>query len=484
MSGKETGKPGHMTEALSIRAGEPRADVEQKARLLSVILNSMPLAVFVKDVSNGFRFVLWNKKNAEITGIGEKEALGKTDYDIFQKETADYFRQVDKMVMDRGEMLDIAEEKILSPTLGKRFVHTVKLPVTDEAHDINLIVGITEDITEVKAAREELKRLDMELGAKEKVLETFNRKLKQSGEELRSTQLQLIQAEKMESVGRLAAGVAHEVKNPLALLLMGVEYLQGGVEPGDVNVTVILKEMREAIERADGIVRGLVDFSSSRQLDLKPASINSLLEHALLLVRHELTRNSVRVEKELSADLPRVLIDNAKLEQVVVNLFMNAVHAMDGEGSGRLTVRTSEKTLTADDIRHDEGARSKEVMHAGERVVLVDIIDDGHGITEDKVASIFDPFFTTKPTGKGTGLGLTVVKKIIELHRGDLKIQNRGDEEGVRVTITLRIADEHKTGFVEKKAKTDIVQLKQESGLSGSGGVTQVLERKSGKKKT
>jgi PAS domain S-box-containing protein len=484
MASKEDSKPGHVTAALRIDNGSPRAEIEQKARLLSVILNTMPLAVFVKDVSNDFRFVLWNQKNADITGITEGEALGRTDYDLFQKETADYFRQVDKMVMDRGEMLDIAEEKILSPTLGKRFVHTVKLPVTDTQHDINLIVGITEDITEVKAAREELTRLDKELSEKEGLLERFDRELKQSSEELRETQLQLIQAEKMESVGRLAAGVAHEVKNPLALLLMGVEYLQGGVEPGDQNVTVILKEMREAIERADGIVRGLVDFSSSRQLDLKPASINSLLEHALLLVRHELTRSSIRVEKSLAADLPKVLIDNAKLEQVVVNLFMNAVHAMDGDGSGRLTVTTSEKTLSPDDVEHDEGARSKEVMHAGERVVVVEIMDDGHGISEDKVASIFDPFFTTKPTGKGTGLGLTVVKKIIELHRGSLKIQNRSGARGVRVTITLRIADERKTGFMEKKAATDIVQMKKESGLSGGGAVTQVLQRTSRKKKS
>ncbi|MEM7145115.1 MAG: ATP-binding protein [Verrucomicrobiota bacterium] len=483
MAKKDTEKPSRHTEALNIVAGKRGADTEQKARLLSVILNSMPLAVFVKDAGDEFRFILWNKKNAEITGISEKEALGKTDYDIFQKETADYFRQVDKMVMDRGELLDIPEEKILSPTLGKRFVHTVKLPVSNPELDIDLVVGITEDITEVKAAREELERFDKELAEKEKLVQSFDEKLKQSTEELRSTQLQLIQAEKMESVGRLAAGVAHEVKNPLALLLMGVEYLQGGVEPGDDNVKVILKEMREAIERADGIVRGLVDFSSSRQLDLKPASINSLLEHSLLLVRHELTRSSIQVEKRLEADLPRVLIDNAKLEQVVVNLFMNAVHAMDEAGKGLLTVKTSTSVLSAEDVEHDEGARSKEVMHAGERVVVVEILDDGHGIPEDKVGSLFDPFFTTKPTGKGTGLGLTVVKKIIELHRGSLTIQNRDGEDGVRVKIVLRTADERKTGFMEKKSKSDVFQIKKESGLSGRHDVTRVMERRGRKER-
>lgn len=479
MVNRDGGKPSRHTEALNVIAGERGADMAQKARLLSVILNSMPLAVFVKDARDEFRFILWNKKNAEITGISEGEALGKTDYDIFQKETADYFRQVDKMVMDRGELLDIAEEKVLSPTLGKRFVHTLKLPVSNPELGIDLVVGITEDITEVKAAREELKRLDKELSDKEKLVERFDEKLKQSTDELRSTQLQLIQAEKMESVGRLAAGVAHEVKNPLALLLMGVEYLQGGVEPGDDNVKVILKEMREAIERADRIVRGLVDFSSSRQLDLKPAAINSLLEHSLLLVRHELTRNSIRVEKNFEADLPKVLIDSAKLEQVVVNLYMNAIHAMDDAGRGRLTVRTTSTVLKGGDVEHDEGSRSKEEMHAGDRVVVVEILDDGHGIPEDKVGSLFDPFFTTKPTGKGTGLGLTVVKKIIELHRGSLRIQNRENERGVSVRIVLRTVDERKTGFMEKKAKPDVLRIQRETGLSGREDVTRVMGRRS-----
>ncbi|MCB1062996.1 MAG: PAS domain-containing protein, partial [Verrucomicrobiae bacterium] len=131
------------------------------------------------------------------------------DHQIFSKESAEYFRQVDESVIKRGKLIDVPEE-IVDTGDGEVWLHTVKVPVDDKIGGRTLIVGISEDITERVRAREQLERL--------------NRNLSEKNKELESTQLQLIQAEKMESVGRLAAGVAHEVKNPLALLLMGVEY--------------------------------------------------------------------------------------------------------------------------------------------------------------------------------------------------------------------------------------------------------------------
>ena len=98
------------TAALRIERGTPRAELEQKARLLTGILDNLPVAVFCKDVKDDFRFILWNKQNAKITGITEEEVLGRTDHEVFQKETAEFFRQVDEMVVDRGELLDIPEE--------------------------------------------------------------------------------------------------------------------------------------------------------------------------------------------------------------------------------------------------------------------------------------------------------------------------------------------------------------------------------------
>ncbi len=409
--------------------------------MLATVFNNLPVAVFCKDASNDFRIILWNKKNAEITGISAEEALGKTDYDLFIKETADFFRNIDKVVLSNGKLLDVPEEKMDSPNMGKIYLHTIKVPIVDPERGLKLILGICEDITEKKKAQEQLRELGENLSEKEKQLLKLNENLSHANEELKATQLQLIQAEKMESVGRLAAGVAHEVKNPLALLLMGVEYLSDGLDHGDPHVPQVLIEMREAVDRADNIIRGLVDFSSSRQLDLKATELNSFVQNALLLVRHELTRSNIKVVKHLGSDIPKVMIDKAKMEQVLVNLFINAIHAMEGHEGGKLEVRTSAKNLKRGETSHDEGSRSGHQMRSGDRVVTIEILDTGTGIPDDKIEKIFDPFYTSKPTGIGTGLGLTVVKKIVELHNGSLEIQNR-QAKGVRATLTFKACDE------------------------------------------
>jgi signal transduction histidine kinase len=257
--------------------------------------------------------------------------------------------------------------------------------------------------------------------------------LRKSHEELKSAQLQLIQAEKMESVGTLAAGVAHEVKNPLAILMMGVNYLTKKLGNAEENIQQVLREMREAIDRADGITRGLLDFSASRQLAIKPEDFNTIIDEALTLVRHELTTKQINVVKHFAEHLPRVGVDKRQIQQVLLNVIINAVHAMpDG---GALTVRTYTKQLT--ETSHYEGSRKAAHFWVGDTAVVAEIEDTGSGIPEENLAKIYDPFFTTKPTGVGTGLGLPVSKKIIELHGGSLDVRNM-KAGGVRVTIMLK----------------------------------------------
>ena len=388
---------------------------------LEAVIDNLPVAIFAKDASDDFRFVLWNKKQEQITTLRKEKALGRTDFEIFSRESADYFREVDLSVVKRGKMVDVPEE-IVDTGAGEIWLHTIKVPIRDTVGDRMLIVGISEDITERVKAREQLERL--------------NRNLSEKNQELEATQLQLIQAEKMESVGRLAAGVAHEVKNPLALLLLGVEYLSSGINPGDPNVGEILVEMREAINRADKIIRGLVDFSSERQLALELTELPPLIEQTLLLVRHELTRNGVNVDIEFEKALPRVMIDGAKFEQVLVNLFMNAVHAMSETERPKLEVIAYSEKL--DKIPRDEGARTAHHLRSGDDVVILEVKDNGSGIPDKNLQKVFDPFFTTKATGIGTGLGLSVVCKIVELHGGLIEIRNRllG---GVTVRIMLKV---------------------------------------------
>ncbi len=389
--------------------------------IVESVLDNLPVAVFVKDATDDFRFVLWNQKQEEITTLPARKALGKSDFDLFSKESAEYFRKIDKVVLKRGKLMNVPEEIISAADGGDIHLQTVKIPVVDAETGRLLVVGISEDITDRVKAQEQLLKL--------------NRNLSKTNRELQDTQLQLIQAEKLESIGRLAAGVAHEVKNPLALLLLGVDYLSQGIEPDDPNVDQILTQMREAVDRADRIVRGLVDFSSQRALSREKISLRGVIDEVLLLVRHELLRASVRVDVKIEKNLPAVFLDMSKFEQVLINLIINAVHAMKDSEHPELMIVASAMSL--EDVVKNQGARTFKVFREGDIVVVLEIQDNGTGIDEADLSRIFDPFFTTKATGHGTGLGLSVVRKIVELHDGEISLENRPDGKGAVVKLML-----------------------------------------------
>jgi PAS domain S-box-containing protein len=298
-----------------------------------------------------------------------------------------------------------------------------------------LIYGVARDITEARAAEQRLVAANIELARSEAQLRETMDALRNSHEDLIQAQMHLIQAEKMDSVGRLAAGVAHEVKNPLAILLMGVEYLSHHIPPGSDNAPNVVRAMRDAIRRADRIVRGLLDFSGDRQLNMQPHDIRAVIEQSLLLVKHELISGHVHSSLDLPEGLPQLQLDVTKMQQVFVNLFMNAIHAMPGGG-------TLSISAVASVFPESGAAEVPRVMsaRAGDPIVIVKVEDTGHGIPPDKMARVFDPFFTTKPVGKGTGLGMTVTRKIIELHGGTIELRNR-PERGLAVTLVLKPAE-------------------------------------------
>lgn len=389
--------------------------------IVESVLDNLPVALFAKDATDDFRFILWNKKQEEVTTIRAEKALGKNDYHLFSQESADYFRSVDKAVIKRGSLMKVPEEIIETKNGREVHLRTVKIPVHDKESGRLLVVGISEDITEQVKSREQLERL--------------NRHLVQANQELQQTHMQLIQAEKLESIGRLAAGVAHEVKNPLALLLLGVDYLSQGIEPDDPNVEKILQQMRDAVERADRIVRGLVDFSSQRSLSREPTQLSRVIDEVLLLVKHELTRSNTKVNVRIEKDLPLVFLDMSKFEQVLINLIINAVHAMAGVESKLIKIRARSESL--EEVVKNQGARKREVFRSGDRVVILEIIDNGHGIAPSDANRLFDPFFTTKATGVGTGLGLSVARRIVELHGGELTLENREKDPGAVARLIL-----------------------------------------------
>ncbi len=265
--------------------------------------------------------------------------------------------------------------------------------------------------------------------------------LRQSHSKLRQAQMQLIQAAKLESVGRLAAGVAHEVKNPLAIIQLGLDYLEP-VLAHDPVATEVRQDMLHAVSRADTVVRGLLDFSRERPLDLRPHAINEILQESLKLVRHELTQRNIRVETALGDDLPQRRFDADKMQQVFLNLFMNAMHAMEHDG----LLRVGSSLAKVDDA--DLGGHAREVGFAADDQVLRIVIEDsGPGIKPEDLGRLFDPYFTTKRQGEGTGLGLSVTRNIVTLHHGSIDLHNR-DAGGARAVLLFKW-DEQDSGDKE-----------------------------------
>jgi signal transduction histidine kinase len=241
--------------------------------------------------------------------------------------------------------------------------------------------------------------------------------------ELLQTQMQLIHAERLESAGRLAPGIAHEVKNPLAVLLMGVEFLDKALVDADPSTRQVLRTMRDAVGRADRIVRGLMKFSAPTDLQRSPHDLNAVVEESLRLVKHELLASHVVTVLELDSAIPPIHIDGPKIEQVLVNVLTNAAHAMSAGGT--LTVRSY---LASPEVSGEQLDRD---------LVVIEIDDTGPGIPSAAMEHIFDPFFTTKPASKGNGLGLSVARQIMNLHQGSIELHNRSDRSGVRARITF-----------------------------------------------
>lgn len=394
--------------------------------LLHGLLNNIPDRIYFKDAAS--RFLRVNRAMADKFGLATPEAaVGKTDFDFHPTQDAEEFFADEQRLLQSGEAIINKVEAQTATDGSPMWASVTKVPMRDRHGHIAGLIGISRDITELRQASQQL--------------ETANEGLQRANAALKLVQSQLIDAERLQSVGRLAAGVAHEVKNPLAVLRMGVDYFLSLPLPPESAGTAggVLEDMQSAIKRADTIIMGMLTFSTPGELKLKPVDLNHLVNHSLSLVRHELISNGYVVERQVTPGAARALLDAQKIDQVLVNLLTNAFHAMPG--GGKLTLRTGVRAIAAEETGHDAGSREGARFHTGEEVVEVQIDDTGCGIPPDKLGKIFEPFFTTKETGKGTGLGLTVARKIVELHGGSLEINNR-PEGGVRSTLLFKAIKE------------------------------------------
>ena len=408
-----------LTRCIRYAIERHRADerLENERRLLRSLIDSLPDQIYVKDCES--KFVACNKAVVNMMGFESFESIvGKTDFDLFPQSLAEKFYN-EEIAVFSGKPRVNREERIESAPGQLRWMLTTKVPLCGADGKIYGMVGINRDITERKQVEDRLVRLLSDL--------------KRTNEDLKSAQLQLIQAEKMESVGRIAAGVAHEVKNPLAVAVMGLDYLKNTLGVDNPKLVPVLNDIYEAIKRADMVIGGLLDFSRPRTLILKAEDINRLLISSLILIRHDLGKKHITLDQKLAERLPKVRLDGNKFSQVFINLFMNAIHATPEHG----TLGVSSFTARAWELKESGCVFPPDRFALDDMLIVVRVEDSGPGISDENLHKIFDPYFTTKPVGEGTGLGLPVSRQIVELHGGVLDIRNRR-EGGARALIAIR----------------------------------------------
>ncbi|MFC1621336.1 ATP-binding protein [Candidatus Omnitrophota bacterium] len=290
---------------------------------------------------------------------------------------------------------------------------------------------MTINLHKVTASRDELNKEIKEREKGEQALRVAYAKI-------RETQNQLIQSAKMGAVGQLASGVAHEVKNPLGIVLQGISYLDRKVPKDDQEFCTVIEMMRRNIKRSDDIIRALVDFSRVSKLKINPEDVNSVVESSLILTQYKFKLENIEIIRDVEENLPKVLVDKGKMEQVFVNLTLNALQSMPH--GGKLIIRTYQTQLDRPmKGLSDENKDHKDHFVVGDKVVCAEIEDTGVGIPKEHLNRIFEPFFTTKGPKEGAGLGLAVTKNIIDMHKGLIEVESK-EGKGTKFIIILKVA--------------------------------------------
>ncbi|HEX9780654.1 MAG TPA: PAS domain S-box protein [bacterium] len=426
------------------RALAERAKAEEALKQLAFIVESSRDAIIGERLDR--TIVTWNAAAERLFGYAEQEVVGRSMTMLIPPGSPDEIPQMLAELSSGQPVEPLETVRIRRDGTPIALLMTLS-PVKNPAGDIIGASVIAHDITERKHQEDALRQMNFQLAERQRALMATLGKLHTAHRELKSTQLQLIQAAKMESVGRLAAGVAHEVKNPLATLLMGLDVLTDHYPSRKHDVISLLTDMQHAVRRADTVIRGLVDFSAPHELARSREDLNALIRQALVLTKHQQNRHHVTVQARF-APLPALSLDRTKIEQVFLNLILNAVQAMPEGGVLSLTTAV----VPAERVRPSNGQGRHGWTPAGPLVVEATVSDTGPGIPREKLHKVFDPFFTTKATGQGTGLGLAVSRKIVELHGGTMLLSNRA-EGGVEVSVFFNAERGNEHGTASHSAR-------------------------------
>ena len=377
-----------------------RAEEEiQKANtLLNSIVENIPNMIFLKDAGE-LRFTRFNRAGEELLGHSRDDLLGKNDYDFFPKEQADFFTQKDREVLRGKVIVDIQEEPLQTRDRGERILHTKKVPILNANGEPEYLMGISEDITDRKRAEAEKRRLE---------------------ERLR-------RAEKMEALGQLAGGVAHDLNNVLGVLSGYSELLLAEIPEGQKSRRHVEKIL-QSTEKGAAIIQDLLTLARRGVLSEEVIQVNDIISGFTRTPAFENIRDyhpGVSFRMDCDPNLLNIKGSPVHLEKTLMNLVSNAAESISSEGE--VVIRTENRYLDKAIVGYDE-------VREGDYVVL-SVSDTGTGISDEHREKIFEPFYTKKAMGRsGTGLGLTIVWGTVKDHNGYIDVSSR---VGEGTTFTL-----------------------------------------------
>ena len=247
----------------------------------------------------------------------------------------------------------------------------------------------------------------------------------------------MIQAEKLAVVGQFASGVIHEVKNPLGVILSGIEYLEEEI-PDKKDLQVSISKIKQSAFHINEIIKSLLNFSRPHEQQLQILDLNTVVSDNIKLLKGVSIIPSIRIVKELSKSAVIVRINICQFEQVIYNVLINACEAMPGSG-GKVVIRTYRTEYQQKGFK--SGFRDSSNFMVGEKVAVLEIQDEGIGIPKDNIVNIFDPFFTTKHKKENAGLGLSICRRIMDAHKGEIEIRSIPGK-GTIVILRLPVFEE------------------------------------------
>ena len=363
-------------------------------------------------VDKNCQYLSANSKVLSDYGLTEIQIVGKNFSDFHSPEAT---RKFANRVKNIFETESATQYEAYNKKLGRWVMRTLS-PIEEP------------DTAEVKAISVVSKNISKRVEAEKELKITYNK--------LKEAQDQLIQTEKMAALGRLASGLAHQIRNPLEIIIMGVEFLGNTLHNKDINHEKSIEKIKQAVNRTNQIITDFLRFSRKSELKFESVDLCQLLDETIRLIEHRINVKKIKIDRNYSEESIEVKADRNLLEQVFMNLLNNGIDAMSKGGEIKIKAKTSKAMHVEDKI----GGRTKDYFKIGEKMIVVEIKDTGEGIPEDVLPIVFEPFFTTKESGKGTGLGLSLAHLIIDRHQGIINVQSEVNK-GTKFTIKLQPAN-------------------------------------------